>query len=391
MNSTLLDLVLIAFILLALVRGYQRGFVVSLLGFVGFVVGGVAALAYAPRFITDLNPGTRLLVLIFVVLLGANLLQALTVFIANAIRKRLLWKPLRVVDSLLGMTFTVVGTILMLWGLAAVLRVAPFASLSTAVADSRVISVLDARVPDIARQSVAEARKVIEGSNFPQVFAALGPEPYLDSTPPDSTVTSSPAVKAAFESVVKINGSAPSCRRLVEGSGFVIDGYVMTNAHVVAGVNEPSVLIQGRRLPGTVVYFDPKKDIALLHLDRMPARELQLATGGEAGDSAVVAGYPGNGPFSAIAARIRGQITALGEDIYGRTRVSREVYAITASVRPGNSGGPLISNDGRVLGMVFARSVTDQETGYALTAEELRAALAKVAGSTTGVAVGGCD
>lgn len=391
MNSTLLDLLLLATIVLALVRGYQRGLVVSLLGFLGFVGGGVAALIYVPGLIDQLAAGPRLLVLVISVVTAANLVQAVTVAVANALRKRLLWKPLRIVDSFLGTAFTVVGTLLMLWGLAAVFRVAPFPSLSTAVAESKVIAVLDARVPDVARGAVAQARRVIEGSNFPQVFAALGPEPYLDSTPPDSGVVTSPAVMSAFKSVVKINGEAPSCRRFVEGSGFLIDGYVMTNAHVIAGVTRPSVLIGQERVMARVVYFDPKKDIALLYSENFPARELKISDLGRAGDSAVVAGYPGNGPFSAIAARIRGRITALGDDIYGRTRVSREVFAITASVRPGNSGGPLLSDDGRVLGMVFARSTTNSDTGYALTSEEIQVALTKASGQKSAVSSGACD
>lgn len=390
MSPLLLDLLLLAFILLAFIRGYQRGLVVSLLGFVGFLAGGVAGLVIGPQFIDGLGPVLRLVSLIAIVLTCANLAQALTMAIANGIRNRLLWRPLRMVDSIFGMAFTVVGTVLLVWAMAAILRVSPFPSVTNAVAQSKVVRVLDARVPDLARNAVAQARRVVEGSNFPQVFAALGPEPYLDATPPDVAVLNSEAVKKAYPSVAKINGLAPSCRRALEGSGFVVaPKYVMTNAHVVAGVERVTVQLAGKPFRGEVVYFDPKKDIAIIYTPGTDARVLQLDLEGQSGVSAVVAGYPGNGPFNVLAARIRGQITAIGDDIYGKSRVNREVFAITAEVRPGNSGGPLLSKTGDVLGMVFARSTTDGQTGYALTAEELKRAVARV--STTAVSTGACD
>lgn len=390
MSPVLLDLILIGFIVLALIRGYQRGLIVSLLGFVGFLAGGVAGLVVGPQFIDGLGPVLRLVSLIAIVLTCANLAQALTMAIANAIRSRLLWRPLRFIDSLFGTAFTVIGTVLLVWALAAVLRVSPFTSVTNAVAQSKVVAVLDARVPDLARNAVAQARRVVEGSNFPQVFAALGPEPYLDATPPDEKVVNSQSVRQAFASVAKINGAAVSCRRLVEGSGFVVaPKYVMTNAHVVAGVERPSIQLNDQRFSGRVVYFDPKKDIAILYVPSATSNALDLDFSGESGTSAVVAGFPGNGPFNARAARIRGEITALGDDIYGKSRVTRQVFAITSSVRPGNSGGPLLSTSGEVLGMVFARSTIDNDTGYVLTANELKRAMAGI--STQAVSTGPCD
>ena len=390
MSPLLLDLILGAFIVLALIRGYQRGLVVSLLGFIGFLAGGVAGLVFAPQFIDGFGPAIRLMVLIAVVLTCANLAQALTMAIANAIRQRLLWKPIRVVDSVFGSAFTLIGTVLLVWAMAAILRVAPFPSLTNAVAGSKVVAVLDQRVPDLARNAVAQARRAVEGSNFPQVFAALGPEPYLDATPPNQDVLNSKGVREAFPSVAKINGTALTCRRALEGSGFVVaPKYVMTNAHVVAGVDQLSVQLSSKRFDGEVVYFDPKKDVAIIYVPASNARSLTLDFSGDSGTSAVVAGFPGNGPFNALAARIRGEITAIGDDIYGRSRVSREVFAITAAVRPGNSGGPLLSTSGDVLGMVFARSTTDSQTGYALTADEIQKAIKGL--GTQAVSTGTCD
>jgi S1-C subfamily serine protease len=86
----------------------------------------------------------------------------------------------------------------------------------------------------------------------------------------------------------------------------------------------------------------------------------------------VVAGYPGGGPYRLVAARIRDKIDARGPDIYHRKQVTREVFSLFADVEPGNSGGPLLTLDGDVYGVVFAKSLDDADTGYALTVDEAR-------------------
>jgi S1-C subfamily serine protease len=393
MSSLIVDVVLVLFIALALIRGYQRGLIVSFLGLVGFLGGAIAGLAFGPSVVDTLPAIPRILALIVILLTLANLGQSVTMAIARAVRQRLLWKPLRMLDSTAGATFTILGTVLLLWATAAVLRVSPYQSMTVAVADSRVVSAIDQFVPDLARSAIAKARQVVNDGNFPNVFSALGPEPYFDALPPDQEVLNTPAIAEASRSVARITGVAVSCRRAVEGSGFVIgDGLVMTNAHVIAGVSNPRVRINGASNDaiGKVVYFDPEKDVAIIQVPRLTAKALEVREVAGRGDDAVVAGFPENGPFTLGAARIKGEITAIGWDIYSKERVRRDVYAVAAEVRPGNSGGPLLAADGQLVGMIFARSTTDEETGYALTMKEIRFALKSLGSSRSEASTGRC-
>jgi S1-C subfamily serine protease len=147
----------------------------------------------------------------------------------------------------------------------------------------------------------------------------------------------------------------------------------MTNAHVVAGSNEVGVLIDGNLRPATVVLYNPERDVAVLRVRGLNRPALQFATTPAAtGNPAVVLGYPEDGPFTVDPARVRSRSTVSGADIYGGGSVQREVYAVRAIVRSGNSGGPLIATNGHVLGVVFATALDSNDTGYALTAAEVR-------------------
>lgn len=151
----------------------------------------------------------------------------------------------------------------------------------------------------------------------------------------------------------------------------------MTNAHVVGGVDEPTVQIggEGRLYDAKVVLYDWQRDIAVLDvpdLDAQPLRFTDTRSDAESGDDAIVAGFPENGAYDVRSARIRGRIDADGPDIYHRGTVRRDVYSLFAIVRQGNSGGPLLTPDGKVYGVVFAKSLDDPDTGYALTADEIR-------------------
>jgi S1-C subfamily serine protease len=150
---------------------------------------------------------------------------------------------------------------------------------------------------------------------------------------------------------------------------------VLTNAHVVGGVREPTVQVggEGRVYDARVVLYDWERDVAVLDVPRLDAPALRLSAGDAvSGDGALVVGFPENGPFDVRPARVRERFTADGPDIYRRGTVSRDVYSLYATVRPGNSGGPLLTPDGEVFGVVFAKSLDDRDTGYALTNDEVR-------------------
>jgi S1-C subfamily serine protease len=176
---------------------------------------------------------------------------------------------------------------------------------------------------------------------------------------------------------VKVVGDATSCSRRIEGSGFVFAPQrVMTNAHVVAGVGSPYVYVggTGRAYRAHVVEFDPDLDVAVLWVPGLDVAPLSFGPAVPSGTDSAAAGYPGDGPLTVSPARVRNTLTAIGQDIYGGGRVVRQVYALRVEVRPGNSGGPLLGTDGRVLGVVFAASRADPETGYALTSGQVTGA-----------------
>jgi S1-C subfamily serine protease len=266
----------------------------------------------------------------------------------------------------------------------------PFAA---AARDSVIVTVLDSGAPVASSELLSSFATLVDRSGFPSVFADAGLEQISPVSAPDPAVLDEPGVRAAAASLVKVLGDAPSCGRRLEGSGFVVDDHrVMTNAHVVAGTAGLAVLPAGASvaLPATVVVFDPDTDVAILDVPGLQAAGLRFGAELCRGDDAVVAGYPGNGPLRATPARVRGRITAVGTDVYGTGSVERDVYALRAIVRSGNSGGPMLDAAGDVVGMVFAASVDDPSTGYALTPTAIRPALSASRTATVPVSTGAC-
>jgi S1-C subfamily serine protease len=206
-------------------------------------------------------------------------------------------------------------------------------------------------------------------------------------------VAETEGVRAAAASIVKITGIADSCNRGQEGSGWVVArDRVVTNAHVVAGMHTATLRIHGtgRSYTGRVVIFDPKRDLAVIDVPGLPADPLREGPDLARGDTGVVAGFPLDGPYRLDAARVRDVVDARGSDIYGQPGASREVYSLYATVQPGNSGGPLLAPDGRVVGVIFAKSLDDASTGYALTTTEVQPVLQAAAAASTPVSTGSC-
>jgi S1-C subfamily serine protease len=231
-------------------------------------------------------------------------------------------------------------------------------------------------MPPYAVQALGSFNDLVGSSFFPRYLEPFASERIITVQPPPDGVARDPDVRRAGESVYKIRGDN-SCGRGVEGSGFLYGpGRVMTNAHVVAGVDAPSLLVGDREVPARVVYYNPDIDIAVLSARGLTGRELRFAKDGRPRQVAAVLGYPQDGPYDVQAARLRGEQRLRSPDIYGVGTVVREVYSLRSLVRPGNSGGPLVSTAGRVLGVIFAASVTDKDTGYALTADQVAQAAA---------------
>lgn len=390
----LLDLLLLLACAGFAVSGYRQGFIIGVLSFVGFFGGGVLGARYATTIHGWFGGHGRSAVFgLVVVFVAAAIGQILATVVGDVVRRKVTWRPARQVDAIAGAAVSVISVLLVAWFLGTALAHSALTGVARQIQHSRVLTAIDRVMPGSAKTWDAAFRRLVQQNGFPQVFGAIGAERIVPVSPPDPRVAGSRAVAIAQPDIVKITGVAPSCHRQLEGSGFLYaNEHVMTNAHVVAGVRSPSVLTSdGRSLDATVVLYDPRRDVAVLYVPGFSRAPLSFAGVAKQGESAVVAGYPQNGPFRAVAARIRARQPAQGPDIYQSRQVTREIYAVYATVRPGNSGGPLLAPDGRVYGVVFAASVDDPNTGYALTAREVASDAAAGAGRTSATSTQGCD
>ncbi|MEY3734158.1 MAG: hypothetical protein RL347_1517 [Actinomycetota bacterium] len=370
------DVIVVAAIAVFAWTGWRQGFVAGLLSFAGFLAGALTAALVLPRLLEGIPmPEFLRAVLLAVAILGAALVgQALTSFIGRRLRSAMTVRGVQVVDSAAGAVLNIAALAVVLWIVATAVGLVPSLSVAREIRSSLVLRTLDSAVPDRARDLFSGLRNAVDASGLPRVFSGFGQYAGPQVPAPNARLLRDPAVRAAWPSLVKVTSLA--CDSVVTGSGFAYaSGRIMTNAHVVAGAQAPTI-----RLPGdpavydaVVVAIDTSLDLAVLRVDGLPAPPLAFATReAVTGDGAVVAGFPGGGDLEAGAARIRARIDARGEDIYGRSGVVRDVYSFRGTVVPGNSGGPLLAPNGRVYGVVFAAGLGEEETGYALTAQQAR-------------------
>ncbi|KNE80664.1 MULTISPECIES: MarP family serine protease [Streptomyces] len=376
-----LDILLLLAAVWFAVVGYRQGFVVGILSVIGFLGGGLVAVYLLPVIwdrLTDRSPpGTAAVVVaVVVVIVCASVGQAFTTHLGNKLRRHITWSPARALDATGGALVNVVAMLLIAWLIGSALAGMALPPVGKEVRNSKVLLGVERVLPDAAHNWSSEFRSVLAQNGFPQVFSPFSNEPITTVEPPDPELANSPVVARAQRSIVKVLGTADSCSKVLEGTGFVFArNRVMTNAHVVGGVDEPTVQIggEGRLYDATVVLYDWERDIAVLNVPGLDAPALEFAEkDAERGDGAIVAGFPENGGFDVRAARVRSRIQADGPDIYHRGTVSRDVYSLFTLVRQGNSGGPLLTPDGRVYGVIFAKSLDDEDTGYALTVDEVR-------------------
>src|SRR3954467_2876522 len=323
----LLDLLLILACVGFAVSGYRQGFLIGVLSFLGFLGGGGLGAKYAPALHSAFGGhGDSALFGLLTVFIAATLGQLLATAFGITLRRRITWQSARTVDSVGGAAVSVISVLLVAWLVGTALAHSALTSVARQVRHSAVLSHIDDVMPDAARTWFSSFRRLLDQNGFPQVFGAISPEHIVKVSPPDPKVANTRAVRLARPSIVKITGIASSCRRQLEGSGFVYAGeHVLTNAHVVAGVQNPTVAtVDGQTFPARIVLYDPNRDVAVLDVPGLTAPALAFAGPASRGDGAVVAGYPQNGPFRPVAARIRGVEEARGPDIYQSKQVTRQ-------------------------------------------------------------------
>jgi S1-C subfamily serine protease len=393
MSADLLDLFLLAAVVVVGIGGYRQGLIVDALSLAGLVAGGVVGLLIAPPIAKAVVDGNaQALVALGLGLIVAILGQLLGTTFGTMLRQRVTWKPARQVDSAVGAVVAALGVLLIAWVFALPVSRSSYAGLSDQVRRSVVMRTMNDALPP--PPPVFDGfLKLFRQHGFPEVFSDLGPTRATNVEPPDPAVVGSPAVRTARNRVLKVTGIAKSCSRRLEGTAFVYaPEHLMTNAHVVAGVRAPQVEVaRGDVREARVVLYDSARDVAVLYVKGLSLPPLRFAGEAKRGDSAVVVGYPEDGPFHAVSARVRERITAEGRDIYDRKNVKRDVYSLRTQVRPGNSGGPLLAPDGRVYGVIFAAAADDKTTGYALTAKEVEGDANAGRTATAGVSTGSCD
>ncbi|MFF1447017.1 MarP family serine protease [Streptomyces sp. NPDC058274] len=387
----LLDLLLLLVILAYAASGYRRGLVagcVSLAGFVGGAVIGVWILPWTMNLVTAATPAATVTA-VLTVLMPAVVGHELAGRLAVKLRRELDSGPLRVADGAGGAAANTVSVLLVAWVAASVLGASSSPVVTQSIRNSALLGAVQSAMPDTTPAWFSRATSALAQAGFPQVFNPFENEPAAGVAKPSGDSVTASATNAAKLSTVKVEGSSGTQGR--EGSGFVYASqHVITNAHVVAGIDGPTVRVGGVGTPyeAEVVFFDPEKDVAVLYVPGLKAPVLRFDDTASRGDSAVVAGYPQDGGLDLQAATVANRIDATGRDIYNTDTVTREIYSIRSTVRPGNSGGPLLTTDGKVYGVVFARSTSDDETGYVLTADEIAGDVQRAVKATTPVDTG---
>jgi len=384
----LLDILIIVFVVSAIVGGYRLGFIARAASWIGLVLGLAIAAHFLPDVVDALRgspPGNKLLI-VAATLIGAGFVgQALGLLLGASFHARLPVGALRQVDRVVGAVAGAIGVTVAIWLLLPAMSDVQGWS-SRQVRNSAIARTIDdtfPRPPD----TLQALRRLVGSNDFPRVFDALRPAQNTGAPPAAIPLTTAVRDRVAA-STVKVEGIA--CRRVQDGSGFsAAPDLVVTNAHVVAGERQTSVITPGgKRLKATVVQFDPNRDLALLRVPGLGQAPLPIGIA-RPGTEGAVFGHPnGQAPLAVSPAAIRQQVTAVGRDLYDAKETRRQVFILASDLAPGDSGGGLVNPTGTVVGVAFAIAPDRPGTAYALTTDELRPVLA--AGGTAAVNTGPC-
>ena len=362
------DWIAVVVITLTAFSGIRRGLVTGVLSLIGLLGGAVFGAELAPKLVGDLSGYVPIVALVGAAL-GGMVGQMVGVYVGRSARQAFsVVPPLRVLDTAGGIVLGGLTGLAFCWAVGAVLLYVPGQSeLRQLAQESTVVSALTEAIPP---------ERVMDAVGRIDPFASIA-GPVVGVDPPEPAIARDPQVRAAEASVVRVQGIA--CGLGVEGSGWIVRrGLVVTNAHVVAGLSSPLVdRLDGDARHGRVVAFDAENDIALVRVPGLEGRPLPLGTPAR-GETAALLGYPLNGPYRTTPVRLGGTSRLSARDAYGRVQIGRLVVGLRGDVQSGNSGGPVVDGDGRVVATAFARRSVAADQGYAVPNDEVREALANV-------------
>ena len=391
--SLIVDVIVILVGLVALFSGWRQGAFASILSAVGILAGLIVGLAAAPPVmgLTE-SLALRFLLALGVVVLLASIGNLIGATLGGSLREGMRLRAFQAVDSAVGAVFQLIVALLVCWLIAGPLATGLGKPASEGIRNSMVLQAVDRVVPDSWSQVPTRISAMLSESGLPPLVSPFAQGTSATVAAPRIEVANKELVEDLRPSVTHVMGNSEECSRRLMGSGFVTaPDYVLTNAHVVAGTESVRLDTMLGVIDSEVVFYDPEADIALLHAPGLGLAPLPWAAiPAGSGDEAVVMGYPESGPFEASPARISDRITIAGPDIYATGRVEREAYTVRGSIREGNSGGPLFNESGEVLGMVFGASVDNTDTGFAVTAAEIRGRIGDVTAHTEPVDTRSC-
>lgn len=445
LGLTWLDVLLIVALAMLLVQGHRRGLWVVLGNLVG-LVGGAAIAFYAlpevAEFVTAPQWRWAALIATLVVLVAAG--QYVGAAIGEAIRLRVNLPALRLVDRLLGALAAGLAGALVLWLVAFSIAASGSTAVTREVNRSQVITALDTVMPDSLLAWAARSRSAVADLDvLPELelpapvpetddgvraapapaatpglpsaasspsdtatsapSASATPEEPDDAAAPSATTTapasststaapSTPAASSASAAVVRLTGTAAQCSQVQSGSGVAVaPDRVLTNAHVVLGVDAPTVTDRARGVHAArIVHLDTAHDLAVLAVDDANLPVMPVGAELTGGASASVLGYPDGGPFASTPATVQavGEVP-LGDVLTGAASMV-DVYTLAADIRHGYSGGPVVDTAGNLAGLVFARAPGSDAVGYALTADTIAPVVAAAPEMTATVPSGDC-
>ena len=374
----LVDLVLLVALGFAAFRGFRQGALSQVAAFggaaLGLVVGAMLAPRIAPRFVDQ--PGTALaLVTLGLLLLTIAIGQTIGLAIGSRLRSAVATAGAASVDRTAGVAVGLTGVLLTVWLLGSVLVQGPVAPIAKQVRRSTIVAAVVNAMPP-PPDLFGRVGNYLDQHGFPTVFSGISGAIAPPVEAPARAAVAS-AQRAGAPSTVQVVGNG--CGGVSSGSGFVPQGgYVVTNAHVVAGAEELAVRTTGGEFAATAIHVDTDVDLAVLRVPGIPVPAIAwVAQPSERSTTGATLGFPGGQRQMQVKpAAVRARSQAVGRDIYGSGSVTREVLTLSSPVERGDSGGPFVTSNGRVGGVVFAAAAAEPGTGYALTAESVRRPIA---------------